>query len=196
MTTTLPPPAPMDPGHPPGLHRHLLAGRLGPDRRRGRLRLVQRAAGPRDGQPDHGEVEGHRADRSVGLRQVDVPAHPQPDARGGPRRPVGRDGQAGRRRHLRARAAGHGDPAPHRHGLPEAEPVPGHDHRRERAGRPQVLAHRPRPTRTTWSRSRWPRAACGTRSRTASASWVAPCPAASSSDCASPGRWPSSPACC
>ena len=30
---------------------------------------------------------GHRADRTVGLRQVDVPAHPQPDARAGARRP-------------------------------------------------------------------------------------------------------------
>ena len=33
-------------------------------------------------------------------------------------------------------------------------PVPGHDHRRERAGRPQVLPDLAGRTRTTWSRSR------------------------------------------
>ena len=51
--------------------------------------------------------DGHRADRPVGLRQVDVPAHPQPDARDGA---VGAQ-LAGevlleRRGHLRARATG------------------------------------------------------------------------------------------
>ena len=34
----------------------------------------------------HGAAPGDRADRAVGLRQVDVPADPQPDARADPRR--------------------------------------------------------------------------------------------------------------
>ena len=55
------------------------------DRRRGGLRLVQRPAGARVGRPGHGAVQGHRPHRPVGVRQVDLPPHPQPDARGGPR---------------------------------------------------------------------------------------------------------------
>ena len=39
-------------------------------------------------------------------------------------------------------------------------------------------------------------AACGTRSRTGSASWAAPCRVASSSGCASPGPWPCGPGSC
>ena len=50
------------------------------------------------------------------------------------------------------RPTGHGDPAPHRHGLPEAESLPGHDHRRERTRRPQVLPDSP-ADRDPWSRS-------------------------------------------
>ena len=38
-----------------------------------------------------------RLHRPVGLRQVDLPAHAQPDARGHPRRPRGGHGRAGRR---------------------------------------------------------------------------------------------------
>ena len=90
--------------------------------------------------PDHGAVQGDRADRSLGLREVDLPPHPQPDARGRPRRPAGRLGQARRGGHLRRRPAGRRHPPPHRHGVPEAQPVPGHDHRRQRAVRAQVLA--------------------------------------------------------
>ena len=41
------------------------------------------------------------ADRPVGLRQVDVPAHPEPHARGHPRRADRRSRRARRRRHLR-----------------------------------------------------------------------------------------------
>ena len=47
---------------------------------------------------------GDRADRPVGLRQVDVPADPQPDARAGAGRVAGRHGRARRHRHLPVRA--------------------------------------------------------------------------------------------
>ena len=108
-------------------------------------------------------VVGDGAHRSVGLRQVDLPADPEPHARGRSRGPAGRHGRARRRRHLRAGPAGHRHPAPHRHGLPEAQPVPGHDDRRQRAVRAQVLPDVRSPTRTTWSRRCSPRPACGTR---------------------------------
>ena len=38
-----------------------------------------------------------------------------------PGRPAGRFGATRRPRHLRPGTAGHGDPTPHRHGLPEAQ---------------------------------------------------------------------------
>ena len=71
---------------------------------------------------------GDRADRAVGLRQVDVPADPEPHARARARRRARParcmlDGDdiygAGQRRHR--------DPPADRHGVPEAQPVPGHD---------------------------------------------------------------------
>ena len=68
--------------------------------------------------------------------------------------------------------ARHGDPTPYRHGLPEAEPVPRHDDLRERAGRPQVLAGLARPNKDDLIEESLAKAACGTRSRTASASSV------------------------
>ncbi len=70
------------------------------------------------------EEPHHRDDRPIGVRQVDLPAVPQPDERHDPRRP--RRGRVlfRRRRHLRPRRrSGRGAP-PHRHGLPAAEPVP------------------------------------------------------------------------
>ena len=117
-------------------------------RRRGGVRMVQRPTRARVGVTGHGAVKGHHADRAVGVRQVDVPAHPQSDARGGARSSTCRLGQAGRDRHLWSRSTGHGDSAAHRHGVPEAESIPGHDHRRKCACRPQVLPDQPgRPRR-------------------------------------------------
>ena len=51
-----------------------------------RERLVRRPPGARARRPAHGGGPGHRADRPVGLRQVDVPADAQPHARAGARR--------------------------------------------------------------------------------------------------------------
>ena len=49
-------------------------------------------------------------------------------------------GRARRHRHLPVGAARHRDPPAHRHGVPEAEPVPGDDGRRERASPGSKLA--------------------------------------------------------
>ena len=54
--------------------------------RRPGQRLVRRPPGARRRHPDHAGRPGHRPDRAVRLRQVDVPADPQPDARAGARR--------------------------------------------------------------------------------------------------------------
>jgi hypothetical protein len=51
--------------------------------------VVRRSQGPGAGQPVDGGRPGHRADRAVRVRQVDVPAHPQPDARDGAQRRAG-----------------------------------------------------------------------------------------------------------
>ena len=68
--------------------------------------LVRPAQGARPGEPRHARRTGDGADRAVGLRQVDVPAHPQPDARAGARRRARRRGPARRPGHLRPRSAG------------------------------------------------------------------------------------------
>ena len=98
------------------------------------LRLVRWSPGFGPRVAGHGAIEGHRSHRSVGLRQVDLPAHPEPDARGRCPEPSSPD-----RCELDgvdiygADATGHGDPIPYRHGLPEAQPVPGHVDLRQRA---------------------------------------------------------------
>ncbi|CAA9363666.1 MAG: Phosphate transport ATP-binding protein PstB, partial [uncultured Nocardioidaceae bacterium] len=90
----------------------------------------------------------HRAHRPLGLREVDAAPVAQPDER--PRRRCSRRGprQLPRHEHLRARRRPDRGPAPHRHGLPEAEPVPqvhlrqhrlrpeGHRHEGREHGRP------------------------------------------------------------
>ena len=110
--------------------------------------VVRRTEGARAGLADHGAGQGHGADRAVGMREVDLPAHPQPDARADPRC-----------RACRARCTldgvdiygpaipRHRDPPPDRHGLPEAQPVPVDDHRPERARRPAALGHQGRQPR-------------------------------------------------
>ena len=90
---------------------------------------------------DHGAGQGHCADRAVRLREVDVPAHLEPDARARTHRsPCGID-HARWCGHLRSGTAGDRDPAEDRHGVPTAEPVPFDDHRAERPGRAQALGH-------------------------------------------------------
>ena len=54
---------------------------------RGGLRLVRQAQGARAGVARHAAGHRDRADRPVGMRQVDVPADTQPDARDDPAAP-------------------------------------------------------------------------------------------------------------
>ena len=139
----------------------------------------------------------HRAHRTLRLRQVHRAAHPQPDARGDPRR--ARRGQV----LLDGEDIYSPDTGPrlgaahHRHGLPATEPV-SHDvdpgQRRCRA--PPAGRQGPQDRSTRSPSARCARRTCGPRSRTASASPARACPAVSSSGCASPGRSPSSPTCC
>ena len=153
-----------------------------------RHRLLRRLQGDREHQPDRRAEDGHRPDRPVRLRQVDLPAVDQPDARGAAGRP-GR-GQPDHRRpgHLRPGRGRHRRPPHDRHGLPAAQPVPHHEHLRERGGRAE--AQRGPARSRSWTRRprrRCARRTCGTRSRTGSASPARACPAVSSSGCASPG---------
>ena len=150
-------------------------------------RLVRQPQGARARDAgDAGQV-GHRADRPIRVRQVDLPADPQPDARAGAGRDARRRGAARRRRHLR----------------------PGQRLDRQPAGRSGWCSRsrtrsRRCPSTTTCSpgssspgvedqRSRddlveecLTRAGSGTRSATASATRAGRCPAASSSASASP----------
>ena len=89
-----------------------------------------------------------------------------------------------RPRPLRPRRRPDRGPAPHRHGLPEAEPVPEVDLRQRRVRAPH---HRRARASTRWSRARCSGARCGTRSRTSSRSRRSRSPAASSSASASRG---------
>ncbi len=136
-----------------------------------RHRLLRRLQGHREHQPDGRAEDGHRPDRPVRLRQVDVPAVHQPDARGAARRP-GR-GHADHRRpeHLRPGRRRHRRPPHDRHGLPAPQPVPDHVDLRERGGR--APAQRGPQEGRSWTRrprSRCARRTCGTRSRTGSTS--------------------------
>ena len=98
---------------------------------------------------------GDRADRPVGLRQVDVPALPQPDERHHPIcRVTGTITLDGRTSTIRGidvvRAA-----RPRRHGVPEAEPVPEVDLRQRRLRPAHPRPRRaPRPSSTRSCRAR------------------------------------------
>ena len=61
-----------------------------------------------------------------------------------PGRGARRRDPARRRRHLRARHAGAAGAHAHRHGVPEAQPVPGDEHPRQRARRAEARAHQVR----------------------------------------------------
>ena len=142
---------------------------------------------------------GDRADRPVGLRQVDVPADPQPDARDDPVGVAGRRGAARRRRHLRRPARKLTD-ARRQIGMvfQKPNPFPAMSIYDNVVASFRLTGHegRPRTRRTTSSSRASPRPASGTRSAIACASRAAGCPVASSSGCASPGRSPSGRACC
>ena len=136
-------------------------------------------------EPDHG------ADRPVRLRQDDVHPLPEPHERPHPgRRGRGRD-PLPRRRTCTTKGIDAGRrAAPHRHGLPEAEPVPEVDLRQHRL-RPRVNGIKGNMDELVEHALRRPRS--GTRSRTSSRATAWRSRAASSSVSASPARSRSSP---
>ena len=156
--------------------------------------LLRRLQGRRGRDDDGGAALGDRLHRAVRLRQVDRPAHPQPDARGDPRR--SRRGQGHARR-----------PGPLRLGRstrwPCAAPSAWCSSGRTRSRRCRSTttsrrgcgstASRTRRSSTRSSSSRCTARTCGTRSRTASTSPAPASPAASSSGCASRAPSPCKP---
>ena len=74
----------------------------------------------------------HRADRPVGVRQVHVHPVPEPHERPDPERPRGRRDRLPRAEPVRQRGRPRAGAQAHRHGLPEAEPVPEVDLRQHR----------------------------------------------------------------
>ena len=80
----------------------------------------------------------HRDHRLVRLREVDVPALAQPDARADPRRSRRGHGRARGRGHLRPERRSDRRAAADRHGLPGAEPVPDDVDLRQRRGRAEA----------------------------------------------------------
>ena len=154
-----------------------------------RLRLLRRQAGDHRRLDRHPGEPGDRVHRPVGLRQVDLPAHAQPDERHHRRRAGRRARSGSTARTSTARRGRRAAARPGRHGVPEAQPVPEVD-LRERRLRPAHPRPRPRAGRssTRSSRTRCAAPGCGTRSRTACAKAAPRCRAASSSGCASRAR--------
>ena len=155
------------------------------------------AAGPREHPRQDPPERGDGAHRAVGLRQVDLPPHAQPDERHRARRARRGRGHHRRPRHLRAVGRCRRPAPPRRHGLPEVEPVPEVDLRQRRLRPadqpPDALARGARRPRRgqpevggALGRSEGP-AAAPRRWR---------CRAASSSASASRARSPSSPRSC
>ncbi len=122
----------------------------------------------------------------------------QPHARAGGRSTRRGRGLARRPGHLRRRRRPRCGPAPDRHGLPGAEPVPDDVDLRQRRRRPQAQQPQDEEARHGRGRREGRCAArtCGKRSRTGSASPAWGSPAASSSACASRGPRRSSPTSC
>ena len=132
-------------------------------------------------------------DRPVGLRQVDVSARAQPDARSHARRARRRRRVARRREHLRARRRPGHDPASHRHGLPAPQSVPEDDLRERRLRAQDPRRAQPAKLRGDLRDSRCAKPRSGTRSRTGSTARHSISRAGSSSACASRACWPSIP---
>ena len=82
--------------------------------------------------PRHSRKTGDGVDRPVGLRQVDLPALPQPHERHDQLCQGDRQDHARRRGHLRQVHRRGGTPGPRRHGVPEAQSVPEVDLRKRR----------------------------------------------------------------
>ena len=88
----------------PASGRQLRPGRSAQDDQPQRLRLLWPEAGAVQRRPRHPVAPGDGADRPLGLRQVDLPALPQPHERRDRRLPRHRRHQARRREHLRSEA--------------------------------------------------------------------------------------------
>ncbi len=103
---------------PPG--RRIGAGE---DRRRAAQLLLRREARARRHLHEDPRQPGHRLHRAVGLRQVHVPAHAQPDERHHPGRARRGQGAASTATTSTPRGRRRVAAAPGRHGVPEVEPV-------------------------------------------------------------------------
>ena len=157
---------------------------------------AKKAVGP--GRPRHRRPARHRADRPVGLRQVDVPALAQPHERAHPRRAHRRatvtlDGRTDLRPAASTRS---------RCGAASAWCSSARTRSRSRSSRtsPTACASAACATRAELDEPRRARLRAGGAvgrgqgSPATTARWR--CRAASSSGCASRARWPSSPRCC
>ena len=113
---------------------------------------------------------GDRPHRAVGMRQVHVPPHPQPDARARARRQPGRRGPARRRRHLRPEPASAREPRRIGMVFQKPNPFPAMSIRENVLAGLALTGRRPGEvlTRTTSSSGACAAPACGTRFAAAS----------------------------
>ncbi len=100
-------------------------------RRGRRLGLVRESPGLAGRLAADASGNGHGTDRAVGVWEVHIPQDPQPHARVDTGCEAGGRSQAEREGHLRGRPSADRGTQADRHGLPEAEPLPVHVHRRE-----------------------------------------------------------------
>ena len=134
-----------------------------------RQRLLRRQAGDRRRLDRHQPRACHRLHRPVGLRQVDLPAHAQPDERHHPERAVRRPDRARRRGHLRARRWTSCSCAPASAWCSRSPtPSPSRSTRMSPTARASTASPPARPRWTRSSSARCSAPACGTRSRTGS----------------------------
>ena len=177
-------------GHRPHRARRLARGRLPGREARLPLREVQGARGRHDGHPPQRD---HRPDRPLGLRQVDLPALPQPDERPHPRHQGRRHAPLPRPGPLLVRRRRGGRAPAYRHGLPEAQPVPQVDQGQHRL-RPQGQRHEGQRRQDRGGAA--PRRPLGRGQGQAQAGRLRAVRAASSSGSASRAPSPSSPRSC
>ena len=154
--------------------------------------------GRRGRHDDRRAALGDRVHRPVRLRQVDLPAHPQPDARGDPRRPRRGQGACSTTRTSTP-------PASTRSAVRRTvgmvfqrpNPFPTMSIYDNVAAGLRLNGVKNKKTLDEVGRAVAARApTSGTRSRTGWTSPAPACPAGSSSGCASPARSPSSRRCC
>jgi hypothetical protein len=144
--------------------------------------------------PRYRQERGHRDDRPVGLRQVDLPACPEPDERHHRHLPGHRRDQARRHGHLRQETRRGAAARPGRHGVPEAEPLP-EVHLRQHRLRPAHPRPGQQPRRARRGRRDQPAQgrSVGRGQGPAGPARAPVCPVASSSACASPAPSPCRP---